>query len=93
MKSAWAIYRHMTRTARPSTASGRRKWFANALHSAWEVAKQAAAEAIKTAALRVADQVAALKAEILNLDCKPFGIRIAAERRALAVELSKLETA
>lgn len=93
MKAAWTIYRHMTRTARPSTVAGRRKWFANALRGAWEAAKQAAAEAVKTAADRAADKVAALKAEILNLDCKPFGIRIVAERRALAAELSKLETA
>lgn len=93
MRNAWAIYRNMTRTARPNAAAVRRKWFANALRGAWESAKQAAAEALKTASQRAADRIAALKAEIFALDCKPFGIRIGSERAALSVELSKLEAA
>lgn len=91
MRDAWAIYRRMTRTACPSTAAGRRKWFANALRGAWEAAKQTAAEAIKTPAERVAERVEALKAAILTLDCKPFGVRIGVERRALVAELATLE--
>jgi hypothetical protein len=85
MKAAWTIYRNMTRTARPNTVAGRRKWFANALRSVWAAAKQAAADAIKTASQRAAKRIAALKAEILVLDCKPFGIRIGTERKAFAI--------
>ena len=93
MRDAWAIYRHMTRSARPSTAAGRRNWFARALRGAWETAKQAAAEALKTASQRAAERVAVLKAEIFALDCKPFGIRIGAERTVLSTELATLEAA
>lgn len=91
MRDAWAIYRNMTRTARPNTVAGRRKWFANALRGAWEAVKQAAAEALKNASQRAADRLAALRTEILVLDCKPFGIRIGAERAALSVKLANLE--
>lgn len=84
MKAAWTIYLHMTRTIRTSTVAGRCKWFANALRGAWEQAKQAAAEAVITASQRAA-RVEALKAEILTLDCKPFGIRIGAERAAAII--------
>lgn len=93
MRDAWAIYRNMTRTARPNTVAGHRKWLANALRGAWEVAKQAAADVIKTASQCAAERIAALKTEILVLDCKPFGLRIGAERAALTAELANLEAA
>jgi len=87
MKAAWAIYRNMTRTARPSTIAGRCKWFANALRCAWGKAKQAAAEAIKTASQRAAERVEQIKAQMHNLDMRPFRHSITNDRKALVAEL------
>lgn len=90
MKAAWTIYRHMTRTARPSTVAGRRRWFANALRSAWEAAKQAAADAMKTAADRAADRRSEIISQLQTLDARSFRFSITDERRALVSELSSL---
>lgn len=90
MRDAWAIYRNMTRMARPSTAAGRRKWFANALRGAWETAKQAAAEAIKTTSQRAAERVEQIKAQMLNLDMRSFRHSITDDRKALVAELVAL---
>lgn len=90
MCDAWAIYRRMTRNARPSSAVGRRKWFANALRGAWEKAKQAAADAIKTASQRAAERVEQIKAQMHALDMRTFRLSILDERKALAFELAAL---
>jgi len=90
MCDAWAIYRQMTRNARPSSAAGRRKWFANALRAAWENAKQAAAEAIKTVSQRAADRVEQIKAQMHALDMRTFRHSITSDRKALVAELASL---
>lgn len=92
MKAAWTIYRCMTRTARPSTVAGRRRWFSDALRGAWEAAKLAAAEAVKTEADRAADRRAELIRQLQTLDARSFRYSIIDERRALVCELSSLET-
>jgi hypothetical protein len=90
MRDAWTIYRQMTRNARPSNVAGRRRWFANALRGTWETAKQAAADAIKTASQRAADRVEQIKAQMHNLDMRTFRLSITEERNALVSELALL---
>jgi hypothetical protein len=80
----------MTHNARPSSAAGRRRWFANALRGAWEKAKQATAEAIKTAPQRAAERVEQIKAQMHVLDMRTFRLSILDERKALAFELAVL---
>lgn len=92
MKAAWAQYR----SAKAYVASnpylrGTIVRFGDCLKAEWKHAKAQAAKAKLDAA--VVARIDALKAEILVLDCKPFGIRIGAERAALSAELAKLETA
>jgi predicted glycosyltransferase len=65
--------------------------FGDCLKDEWKHAKAQAAKAKRDAA--VIARIDALKAEILVLDCKPFGMRIGAERAALSAELSTLEAA
>ncbi|HEV7247937.1 MAG TPA: hypothetical protein VGN93_13215 [Shinella sp.] len=91
MKNAWAIYGAMTRTARPSTIFGRRKWFANSLANAWDAAKRAAAEALKTASQRAAERVEQLTRQLQTLDARSFRYTITAERKALVTELATLQ--
>jgi hypothetical protein len=92
MKAAWAHYR----SAKAYVASnpylrGTVVRFGDCLKDEWKRAKTQAAKA-KCNAAAVA-RIDALKAEILVLDCKPFGMRIRAERAALSMELAKLEAA
>lgn len=92
MRDAWAQYR----SAKAYVASnpylrGSVVRFGDCLKAEWKHAKAQAAKAKRDAA--VVARIDALKAEILVLDCKPFGMRIGAERRALVVELAKLEAA
>lgn len=92
MKAAWAHYR----SAKAYVVSnpylrGTIVRFGDCLKAEWKHAKARAAKAKLDAA--VIARIDALKAEILALDCKPFGIRIGAERAALSAELAKLEVA
>ncbi|MCJ8028726.1 hypothetical protein [Shinella yambaruensis] len=92
MKAAWAHYR----SAKAYVASnpylrGSVVRFGDCLKAEWKRAKALVAKARLDAA--VVASIDALKAEILTLDCKPFGIRIGAERWALVAELSTLEAA
>ncbi|EYR84255.1 hypothetical protein SHLA_14c000370 [Shinella sp. DD12] len=92
MKAAWAHYRRaVAYVASNPYLRGSVVRFGDCLKAEWKHAKAEAAKAKRDAA--VLARIAALKSEILNLDYKPFGIRIGAERRALVVELSKLEAA
>lgn len=92
MRSAWAHYR----SAKAYVASnpylrGTVVRFVDCLRDEWKRAKAEAAKTRRDAA--VAARINILKAEILLLDCKPFGIRIGAERAVLSTELAKLEAA
>lgn len=92
MKAAWAHYRRaLAYVASNPYLRGSLVRFGDCLKAEWKHAKAEAAKAKRDAA--VVARIDALKSEILNLDYKPFGIRIGAERRALVVELSKLEAA
>jgi len=92
MKAAWAHYR----SAKAYVASnpylrGTVVRFGDCLREEWRRAKAEAAKAKRDAA--AVARIEAIKAEILALDCKPFGIRIGAERAVLSTELAKLEAA
>lgn len=92
MKAAWAHYR----SAKAYVASnpylrGTIVRFGDCLKDEWKRAKAQAAKAKRDAV--VVARIDALKAEILVLDCKPFGMRIGAERAALSTELATLEAA
>ena len=92
MKAAWAHYRRaVAYVASNPYLRGTIVRFGDCLKAEWKHAKAQAAKARLDAA--VVARIDALKAEILTLDCKPFGVRIGAERRALVVELAKLEAA
>ncbi len=92
MKAAWAHYRRaQAYVARNPYLRGTLVRFGDCLKAEWKHAKAQAAKAKLDAA--VIARIDALKAEILNLDCKPFGIRIGAERAALSAELATLEIA
>lgn len=92
MKAAWAQYR----SAKAYVASnpylrGTVVRFGDCLKHEWKLAKAQAAKAKRDTA--VVARIDALKVEILVLDCKPFGMRIGAERAALSAELATLEAA
>jgi hypothetical protein len=92
MNAAWVRYR----SAKAYVASnpylrGTVVRFGDCLKDEWKHAKAEAAKAKRDAA--VVARIDALKAEILVLDCKPFGMRIGVERAALSTELVKLEAA
>lgn len=92
MKAAWAQYR----SAKAYVASnpylrGTVVRFGDCLKHEWKLAKAQAAKAKRDAV--VVARIDALKAELLVLDCKPFGMRIGAERAALSAELATLEAA
>lgn len=92
MKAAWAHYRRaLAYVASNPYLRGTLVRFGDCLKAEWKRAKAQVAKAKLDAA--VVARIDALKAEILTLDCKPFGMRIGAERRALVVELAKLEAA
>lgn len=92
MKAAWAHYRRaQAYVASNPYLRGSVVRFGDCLKAEWKHAKAQVAKAKLDAA--VVARIDALKAEILTLDCKPFGVRIGAERRALVVELAKLEAA
>ena len=92
MKAAWAHYRRaVAYVASNPYLRGSVVRFGDCLKAEWKRAKALVAKAKLDAA--VVARIDALKAEILTLDCKPFGVRIGAERRALVVELAKLEAA
>lgn len=92
MKAAWAQYR----SAKAYVASnpylrGTVVRFSDCLKDEWKHAKAQVAKAKSNAA--VVARIDALKAEILVLDCKPFGMRIGAECALLSAELATLEAA
>ena len=92
MKAAWAHYRRaVAYVASNPYLRGTIVRFGDCLKAEWKHAKAQAAKAKLDAA--VVARIDALKAEILTLDCKPFGVRIGAERAALSAELAKLEVA
>ncbi|WP_432346642.1 hypothetical protein WMC41_00580 [Shinella yambaruensis] len=92
MRDASAHYRRaQAYVARNPYLRGSVVRFGDCLRAEWKHAKAQAAKAKLDAAVVV--RIDALKSEILNLDCKPFGIRIGAERWALVAELSTLEAA
>lgn len=92
MKAAWAHYRRaLAYVASNPYLRGSVVRFGDCLKAEWKHAKAEAAKAKRNAA--VVARIDALKSAILNLDCKPFGIRIGADRRTLVVELSRLEAA
>lgn len=92
MRNAWAHYRRaQAYVASNPYLRGSVVRFGDCLRAEWKHAKAQAAKAKLDAA--VVARIDALKSEILHLDCKPFGIRIGAERSALVAELSTLEAA
>lgn len=92
MKAAWAHYRRaLAYVASNPYLRGTIVRFGDCLKAEWKQAKAEVTKAKRDAA--VVARIDALKSEILNLDCKSFGVRIGTERRALVVELSKLEAA
>lgn len=92
MKAAWAHYRRaQAYVASNPYLRGSVVRFGDCLKAEWKRAKAQVAKAKLDAA--VVARIDALKAEILVLDCKPFGVRIGAERRALVAELATLEVA
>ncbi|MCA0343868.1 MAG: hypothetical protein LCH99_29585 [Proteobacteria bacterium] len=92
MQAAWAHYRRaQAYVASNSYLRGTIVRFGDCLKAEWKHAKADVAKAERDAV--VVARIDALKAEILTLDCKPFGMRIGAERRALVAELSTLEDA
>lgn len=92
MKAAWAHYRRaVAYVASNPYLRGTIVRFGDCLKAEWKHAKAEAAKAKLDAA--VIARIDALKAEILTLDCKPFGVRIGAERAALSAELATLEVA
>lgn len=90
MITAWALYHRETRLRRPSTAAGRRKWFARALATAWIWAQQQAADATKTEDQHRAERLTSLRLELLRIDARPFGMSIAKDRSALTAEIDRL---
>lgn len=92
MRDAWVHYRRaQAYVARNPYLRGTIVRFGDCLKAEWKHAKAQVAKAKLDAA--VIARIDALKAEILTLDCKPFGMRIGAERRALVAELATLEVA
>lgn len=92
MKAAWAHYRRaVAYVASNPYLRGTVVRFGDCLKAEWKHAKATVAKAKLDAA--VVARIDALKAEILTLDCKPFGVRIGAERCALVAELATLEVA
>lgn len=92
MRDAWAHYRRaQAYVASNPYLRGTIVRFGDCLKAEWKHAKAEAAKAKLDAA--VIARIDALKAEILTLDCKPFGVRIGAERAALSAELATLEVA
>ena len=92
MKAAWAHYRRaVAYVATNPYLRGTIVRFGDCLKAEWKRAKAQVAKAKLDAA--VVARIDALKAEMLTLDCKPFGVRIGAERRALAAELATMEVA
>lgn len=92
MQAAWAHYRRAkVYVAGNPYLRGALVRFGDCLKAEWKKAKAAVARASTNVNIR--GRIDALKAEILTLDCKPFGMRIGAERRALVAELSTLEDA
>lgn len=87
---AWMLYRRDTRLHRPSTAAGRRKWFARALATAWTSAQQQAIDATKTEEQHRVERLASLRLELLRIDARPFGMSIAKDRTTLMAEIDRL---
>ena len=87
---AWTLYHRDTQLHRPSTAAGRRKWFARALATAWIWARQQAADATKTEDQHRAERLASLRLELLRIDARPFGMSIAKDRTTLMAEIDHL---
>jgi hypothetical protein len=101
MRMAWAKYREFRQRYAPwqiergvVDAS-----FSNCLKIAWRTAKREAAEAAATVAAlalwssKAADRARELNAELMRMDCQPWGMRsyhIAAARAALQGELTTL---
>ncbi|MEW9617084.1 hypothetical protein AB3G45_25070 [Shinella sp. S4-D37] len=92
MKAGWAHYRRaQAYVASNPYLRGTIVRFGDCLKAEWKRAKAQVAKAKLDAA--VVARIDALKAEILTLDCKAFGVRIGAVRAALSAELAKLEVA
>lgn len=92
MKAAWEHYRSAKAyVATNPYLRGTVVRFGDCLKEEWKRAKAAAAR--KPVSAAVAARIAALKAEILVLDCRSFRYSIGAERDALSAELAKLEAA
>jgi hypothetical protein len=87
---AWTLYHRDTRLHRPSTAAGRRKWFARALAAAWTWAQQQTIDATKTEEQQRAERLTSLKLELLRIDARPFGMSIAKDRTTLKAEIDRL---
>jgi hypothetical protein len=87
---AWTLYRRDTRLYRPSTAAGRRKWFAHALATAWTWAQQQTIDATKTEEQHRAERLTGLKLELLRIDARPFGLSIAKDRTTPMAEIDRL---
>lgn len=89
MKTAWGHYR----SAKAYVASnpylrGSIVRFGDCLKAEWKQAKAAAAKASTN--VNIQARVAALKAQLLTLDCKSFRYSIATERTAVVTELASL---
>ena len=90
LQAAWAHYRRAKAyVAGNPYLRGALVRFGDCLKAEWRRAKAAAGRASTN--VNIGARIDALKAEILTLDCKPFGMRIGAERRALVAELATLE--
>lgn len=90
MKAAWAQHRRaLSYVASNPYLAGTVVRFADSLKDSWRRAKAAVARLIRPAAISA--RIDALKASILDLDCRSFRYRIGGEREALANELASIE--
>jgi hypothetical protein len=91
MKAAWAHFRRAPAyVASNPFLAGTVVRFGDCLKEEWRRAKGAVAARAVEISAAVCEQVAALKREILNLDCKSFRYSIASEKLALNAKLSSL---
>ena len=78
MRLAWEIYRQ--RFGGKRDAASRRWAFSLSLKSAWMTVKWDAKEAAKNAEQKRADEIEALRLEVLRIEATPFRMRIDNDR-------------
>ena len=92
MRLAWEIYRKRFGGERDAA---RRRWaFSLSLKSAWMTVKWEAKEAAKSAEQKRADEIAALRLEVLRIAATPFRMRLDNDRYdRLQQQISALQRA